>query len=82
MDQAMKIEVTRRQPGLDCGAGMQTRVPHSAPVLAGAEAVAPNEADFAPPVAPLTMPKQQIEATGGWSRLRLPWPGRRMQGQP
>ncbi|WP_146010252.1 hypothetical protein [Acidimangrovimonas sediminis] len=42
-------------------------------------------ADFAPPAAPMAMPKQIIErsvARGASQRLRLPFFGGRMQGQP
>ena len=42
----------------------------------------PAEAEFAPPVAPMAMPKQLLERAPGTFRLRLPGIGRRMQGQP
>ncbi|GHG99595.1 hypothetical protein [Pseudodonghicola xiamenensis] len=78
----MKIEVTRKQSGIDCDIRMQHRNAQPATAPAGARAIMPNEVDFAPPLAPLAMPKQQIEAVEGRGRRWLPGSGRRMQGQP
>lgn len=44
-----------------------------------------DEADMAPPPAPMAMPKQAIERTDAralTARLRLPFLGGRFQGQP
>ncbi|MDK3020811.1 hypothetical protein [Pseudodonghicola flavimaris] len=78
----MKIELTRRQPGLESGAGTPVDQRSAAAPFAAGRAEAVDEADFAPPAAPMAMPKQQIEAGHRPLWLRLPGFGGRMQGQP
>ncbi|MFC2968610.1 hypothetical protein [Acidimangrovimonas pyrenivorans] len=71
----MKTDLPRIAPGNGDGA--------AAPAIGGTVLdPLPAEADHAPPAAPLAMPRQRLEPVRGTLRLRLPGPGRRMQGQP
>jgi len=52
------------------------------PEQTGAEDTQIDPAEFAPPVAPMAMPKQVLERSPRARAFRLPLFGGRMQGQP
>lgn len=60
-----------------------TAAPGTDALAAAADPTA-HDADFIPPAAPMTMPKQVLERANGRGqarRMRLPFLGGRMQGQ-